>query len=61
MKTRVTRVEDSVRFTEAGLTERVLRVTFRVGEQGPFTIDFRAAEFSAATVTERLEQFAREI
>jgi hypothetical protein len=46
---------------ERGAFHPHVRVTFKVGDGGPFTRDFARDTFNAAFVTEELERFAREL
>lgn len=54
---RQTRVDETFRLSTRGEAQRVMRVTYFVGEQGPFTNDYTAAEF----VPERVKKDQREM
>jgi len=41
-----------------GGVQKLFRVTFMVGENGPFTADFRAADFNPANVKAEVERVA---
>jgi hypothetical protein len=49
----IDRVQQQTRFTGSGGTETIMRVTFRIGEHGPFTEDIPKAQFSQAEVEAR--------
>lgn len=55
------RVEQRVVIGQGGLPQRVFTVFYRVGDDGPFSLDFTEAEFTPEMVRERMEQVARTI
>ena len=44
-----------------GAVQRILRTSFLVGAQGPFTVELPVAEFSADRVLEEAEKIAAQI
>lgn len=57
----VNRIEEDFRLNPRGEFVRVQVVTFNVGDQGPFTEEFRREEFTPEEVRRRLEERARVI
>jgi hypothetical protein len=60
MKPVVTRVVQDFRLTETG-TERMVRVEYKVGKDGPFSITYPEAEFTATRVQEDMNKRAAEL
>lgn len=54
----VTRTEEYMRPTLLGPPEKVMRVYFMVGEHGPFSEDFKRAEYTPEQVGARIEETA---
>lgn len=61
MEIRVTNITDTFAGGPPGTVTTIKRVTFMVGEHGPFTEDFRPAEFTGPQVQERLGKVAATI
>lgn len=61
MVTTILRVGEGFRIDDTGQSFAVKIVTFKVGDNGPFSVEIRADEFSAARAQEEIEQTAREI
>lgn len=57
-KPRILRTDQTTTFNERGGVEQVYRVTFWIGDDGPFTQDFRPGDYTPATVQARLEAVA---
>lgn len=55
---RIVRTDQQTIFNARGGTEQVYRVTFWIGEDGPFTEDFRPGDFTPPTIQARLEAVA---
>ena len=57
----VDRVSETAVFDKNGTAKRVIEVTFRVGEHGPFTEHFDKDTYTPATVKAKLTDFAQKI
>lgn len=53
-----THVEQTYRLTAGGMSEKVYRVHFKVGDFGPFQEDFTQGEFVPERIAERQRQVA---
>jgi hypothetical protein len=58
---RVTRTSEDTVFDDAGKMQPMVRVEFKVGEDGPFVKHFPKEGFSGLSVKAQLEEFAREL
>lgn len=56
---KIVRVDETFRLSPRGETQRVVRVSFFVGEQGPFSKDYTPAEFIPERVKRDLADEAR--
>lgn len=56
----VTRVVQDFRLTATG-TERLMRIEYMVGADGPFNLSLPEAEFTAARVQEEMNKRAAEL
>lgn len=61
LNTRITRTDESFVLNDRGQTLRVYRVSFMVGEDGPFTLDYAPADFVPEKVNADVEGFAAKI
>jgi hypothetical protein len=55
---KVDRVDEETVFTPGVGGQQVVRVTYHVGADGPFTMTWKKAEFSASAVKAEMEQRA---
>jgi len=44
-----------------GTVRRLVRIDFKIGDDGPFSVSIPELDYSAAAAQDRIEQFAREI
>jgi len=44
-----------------GTIRRLVRVDFKIGDDGPFSVSIPETDYSAAAAQDRIEQFAREV
>jgi hypothetical protein len=58
---RIISMSETYKGDDRGTFQKFMRVTFKVGDDGPFTHDFPADGFTAATARPVLEQRAREL
>jgi len=58
MEVKVVRTEESTVFAPPGGAAKVYRVTFMVGEHGPFTVDLKQLDFTPTRVREEIEKIA---
>lgn len=54
MEPEIIKVSEAFRIDEAGGTRRVRQVLYKVGDDGPFSLDFEEAEFDPDRVLERV-------
>lgn len=55
---KTTRVDEAMSLTGRGEVTKVYRVTFMVGDHGPFTVDLPPAEFTPTRVRAEQEKIA---
>jgi hypothetical protein len=60
-KAEVIRVDESTVFVPGVGSQQVRRVVFRVGDHGPFTLDYKLADFTPARVRADMEATAATI
>ena len=61
MQPKVVRVEELVSFTPPLGAQKVVRTTYMVDEHGPFTVDLKEADYTAAVVKALMEERAATI
>lgn len=57
MQPAVTRIFEASTIGDKGQTIKAIRVEFKVGEHGPFSIELPAAGFSAAAANQKISEF----
>lgn len=57
----ISRIIESFRIDDSGVTTQVKQILFRVGDDGPFTIEVPSAEFDPEKVKRLLEAEADKI
>lgn len=57
-KPRITNVQQQPRFNERGAVEQVYKVTYWIGEDGPFAESFLAGDFTEPNVQAALSRVA---
>lgn len=60
-ETRVTKTEEVIVFQPSGTLGKVYRVTFFVGEHGPFTVDLKQVDFVPERIKQEVERVAATI
>jgi len=58
---RIQRVREVTTFDERGRPIKSIEVSFTVKEQGPFTLDIPQAEYSAETMSVRINELAKKV
>lgn len=61
MDTKVLKYEQSTTFAVPGGAQAVYRVTFSVGEHGPFTVELKAVDFTPDKIRDAIEKVAATI
>lgn len=57
----IVRQDEETRFGDDGKIVEQIRITFKVGPDGPFVRRFEKDTFNATTARLKLEEFAREL